>query len=323
MNAASSFPGLTPENIGVVVVTYHPTGDVESRLKQMRAQGGALVVVDNASDSTMGGQLAAMSARHGWELIANASNLGLGVALNEGMRRLAEKGCSWGLLFDQDSEPAPEMSRQMIDSLRRHPAGERVAVVGASFREPSTGRRHRILRRHPWMPGFFQKKAPGDNDMPDVTMVITSGSLVRMADFEAIGGFDEGFFIDHVDTDFCLRCRGHRRLIAVSAAARLDHSFGERATRRWGGFDVHPTNHPPLRHYYIARNRVTMIRRHGWRELHWLSFEGAAAGLWLFRVLAFERRKLAKLRAMVLGTWDGVRGRFGECPPERRRSLEP
>jgi rhamnosyltransferase len=158
--------------------------------------------------------------------------------------------------------------------------------------------------------------------MPDVSMVITSGSLVNTVDFGSLGGFDEGFFIDYVDTDFCLRCRAAGWRIAVSADARLEHHLGRRETRELAGMVFHPTNHPPLRHYYIARNRVAMIRRHGWREIHWLSFEGAATGLWLFRVLAFERQKITKLRAMVLGTWDGLLGRFGECPPARRRSLE-
>ncbi len=65
-----------------------------------------------------------------------------------------------------------------------------------------------------------------------------------------------------------------------------------------------------------------MIRRHAARELHWLWFELAAAGLWLFRVLMFESGKLAKLRGMLLGTWDGLRGVQGKCPTGRQHRLE-
>jgi rhamnosyltransferase len=234
---------------------------------------------------------------------------------------MAGRGLHWVLLFDQDSEPAPDMSERLIETLQRHPAPGRVAIVGPIFRDPTTGRRHRVLRQQPRWPWFFQKVSVAADDLPAVSMVITSGSLLRVADFDEVGPFDEGFFIDYVDTDFCLRCRRHGRLIAVSAAARLDHSMGRRETRRWFGFKVQPTNHSALRHYYIARNRLPMIRRHAWREPHWFFFECAAAMLWVFRVLAAEDHKPKKIQAMLLGTWDGLKGRRGACPENRRRQL--
>jgi rhamnosyltransferase len=89
------------------------------------------------------------------------------------------------------------------------------------------------------------------------------------------------------------------------------------------GHAFYPTHHFPLRHYYIARNRVLMLRRHGLRFPHWMFFDLAAAGLWLFRVLAFEQAKAAKLKAMALGTWDGLRGRSGPCGPQRIAALSP
>lgn len=308
-------------SIGVVVVTYHPAGEVEARLAMMAAQGGALVVVDNDSGPEARARLGEICTRRGWELLANPENLGLGIALNQGVRRLAERGFLWALMFDQDSEPSAAMSERMLDTLRNHSEGGRVAIVGANFREAATGRRHRILRRHPRMPGFFQKIAPGTDDMAGVSMVITSGSMVRVADFDALGQFDEGFFIDYVDTDFCLRCVERGRLVAVSAAAQFDHEFGQRTRRRWCGMELQPTNHSALRHYYIARNRISMWRRHAWRLPHWAVFDLATAGLWLFRVLAAEDDKWKKIRAMTLGTWDGLLGRTGPCPECRRAFL--
>jgi rhamnosyltransferase len=302
--------------IAVVVVTYHPASDVESRLEKMAAQGGSLLVVDNGSAED-GGGLREICDRHAWELIANPANLGLGAALNQGVRRMAERGARWVLLFDQDSEPAPDMSDEMIETLQRHPAHEHVAVIGPSFQDPDTGRCHRVLRQHPRWPWLFQKVQNAGDDLSAVSMVVTSGSLVRVAAFWEVGPFDEAFFIDYVDTDFCLRCRAAGRLIAVSAGARLNHQLGRREQREFLGLAFYPTNHPPLRHYYIARNRVIMLRRHGLRFPHWMFFDLAAAGLWLFRVLAFEQAKGTKLKAMILGTWDGLRGRFGPCAARR------
>jgi hypothetical protein len=43
--------------------------------------------------------------------------------------------------------------------------------------------------------------------------------------------------------------------------------------------------------------------------------------LWVFRVLAAEDHKPKKIQAMLLGTWDGLKGRRGACPENRRRQL--
>lgn len=307
--------------IGVVVVTYHPEGEVEARLARMSAQGGALVVVDNASEPEVRRHLEALCVRQGWELIANPENRGVGGALNQGVARLAELGFEWALLFDQDSEPLPGMSDRMMESLQRHPQSGRVAVVGAAFQERATGRRHRVLRRHPHFPLFFQKIEPVEEDLTEVSCVITSGSLVRVAVAEAVGRFDEAFFIDYIDTDFCLRCRQHGRLIMVSAAAHFTHELGQRDRRQWCGIELQPTHHSALRHYYMARNRVPMWRRHAGATPHWALFDLCFAAYNGFRVLAFESDRWRKLKAMVLGTWDGLCCGKGPCPERRKRAL--
>jgi rhamnosyltransferase len=244
-------------------------------------------------------------------LIANADNLGLGIALNQGVRRVAELGFGWVLLFDQDSVPAPEMSARMIETLHHHPVQEQVAIIGVSYEEADNPRRHQVLRPHPLCPLFFQKATVGSRDLLSVSMVITSGSLLRMADFAALGPFDEGFFIDYIDTDFCLRCRRRGRLIAISAKARMLHSLGHREVRRWRGVVFYPLNHSALRHYYIARNRVQMWLRYGWRFPHWWLFDITFGVMNVLRVLIAERQRQEKLLAMIQGTWHGLRGRSG------------
>lgn len=308
------------DRIGVVVVTYHPIGDVEARLKGMAALGRAMVVVDNASGPEARARIAALCGAENWVLVGNPANLGLGVALNQGARRVAEAGCEWILFFDQDSEPAADLGERLLETAGRWKGAGELAVVGAVFEEPKTGRRHRFLRRHPRVPFWFQKIEVADGDL-EVSMVITSGSMVRARVWEELGGFDEGFFIDYIDTDFCLRCRERGGRVIASAAARFEHALGARTQARWGGITMEATHHPAPRHYYIARNRVAMWRRHAWRQVHWAVFDFCAAGLWLARVLTVEKSKAKKVKAMVLGTWDGLRGRRGGCPPARAKEL--
>lgn len=294
-----------------LVVTFHPDETVADNIRAMVRECGTVIVVDNGSGAHWCESLRAMT---GVEVISNDTNAGVATALNQGMRRAAKRGFPWVVIFDQDSSPEPEFCAVLWQTLQAHPESARVAVVGANVCETvEGGRNHRWLCPHPWLPGAFAKVPLRGRDLLSVTMAITSGSLLRTADFAAVGPFADEFFIDYVDTDYCLRCREAGRLIAVSHAARLAHAFGARDERHWLGLKFSPTNHSALRHYYIARNRIAMIRRHALRQFHWFLFDLANAGLLLARVLAVEDRKADKLRAMLLGTWDGLRGRFGPC----------
>ena len=296
-----------------VMVTYHPDEQIWVNQRVIQAECGHLIIVDNGSGTEVCRRLAALPDV---ELISLPENRGVAKALNVGFVRAVERGFSWVIAFDQDSRPGPDFSRALFATWRTHPEASRVAVVGANICETiEGGREHRWLCPHPWLPGAFTKTPLRGRDLPSVTMAITSGSLFRLADFAVVGPFAEEFFIDYVDTDYCLRCRAAGRLIAVSSAARLAHSFGARDRRRWCGLTFVPTNHSPRRHYYIARNRLAMIRRHGLKHVHWLLFDLVTAGLLLVRVLAVEERKMTKLQAMIRGTIDGLRGRLGECPP--------
>lgn len=296
-----------------VVVTYRPAPSVADNLRAMLRECGRLIVVDNGSPESV---RALIEQVEGVEMISLAENQGVARALNLGMQRAADAGIKWVVTFDQDSLPEPGMVAALVETARRD---SRTALVGPVIHEEAMGRGGLWLRRHRRLPLFFERVPADGRDIKDVTMLITSGALTSVAAWRAVGSFDERLFIDFVDTDFCLRVRRAGWTITVSSGARLRHHLGRREKRRLFGRDFYPTHHDPVRHYYIARNRVLMLCRHSWAAPHWVLFECAAAGMWIFRMLAFERNKRAKFTAMVLGTWDGVCGRFGVCS-ERTRS---
>ncbi len=71
----------------------------------------------------------------------------------------------------------------------------------------------------------------------------------------------------------------------------------------------------------MARNRITMWRRYAVRHPHWALFDSVFAGYNYIRVLVFEKNRPKKLRAVLLGTWDGLCGRSGPCPEDRKLAL--
>jgi rhamnosyltransferase len=290
-----------------VLVTFHPDADFDRRLQAIARETRPVIVVDNSADAQARERLAVICAAQGAELIANPSNRGLGAALNQGFRRCAELGLAFAYAFDQDSTPAPGFAEAAFALMSDHP---RVGIVGANWHDearPDFASRH--LRRHRAVPGCFERVVAA-RDLPDVTCVITSGSMFRIAAWRQIGGFDEDLFLDLVDTDYCLRVRKSGYTIAVASGARLAHRRGAKQPVRWGGRIWWPAFMPPLRLRYLFRNRMRLIARHGWRQPHWVAFEAVYACKILCEVL-LEDRTAGKLVACARGTWDGLLGRGG------------
>lgn len=299
-----------------VVVTYFPTMDCAENLRAMVRECGRLLVVDNGSGPEICAWLAAIP---GVELLALGENRGVAAALNLGAAWARRNRCSWLITFDQDSTPEPGLTAALWATHLRYPEA---AVVGPRILEGDTnGPQYRWVRSHPKWPWLFQRVECDHADLPSVTMLITSGSMIELEEWAELGGYVESFFIDYVDVDYCLRAIRAGRSIAVSAGARLRHHLGARQAGRLLGKDFRPTHHAAIRHYFIARNRIAVWRFHALAMLHWALFDFAFACFNGVRVLAFEREKGHKLWAMILGTWDGWRGRSGPCPPKRRRAL--
>ena len=307
---------VDPTTICGVVVTYHPPEEVGENLRAMVQECGRVLVVDNGSPPEISSRLASVP---GVTLLALGQNLGIAAALNRGAAWARAHELDWMVTFDQDSRPEPGFVSGLWAAHGRH---QRAAVIGPRILEgEADSPNYRWVRRHPRWPGLFQRVECGEADLPEVTAVITSGSMIELQYWAESGGFAEELFIDYVDIDYCLRVGRSGRTIVVAAAASLRHELGARQAGHLFGRDLRPMHHAAFRHYYIARNRVAVWRRHARAVPHWALFDLAFAGYNAFRVMAFEAAKWAKLKAMVLGTWDGLCGRSGPCPEHRRRSL--
>jgi rhamnosyltransferase len=139
-----------------------------------------------------------------------------------------------------------------------------------------------------------------------VDVLISSGTLATRAALAVAGPMDEQFFIDFVDTEWCLRCRSRDIGIEVVGGAVLHHSIGARFVR------VGPLTvlvHSPVRCYYQIRNCFLLLRQpHVPRvfALHALVTVLASRIL----LLLFATDRMAYARAYGAALRDGFRG-FG------------
>src|SRR5580658_5467236 len=130
---------MTDRSVCAVIVTYHPTVDMIERLPMVLAQVQGLVVVDNGSDAEELAQLRETSLVFGFQLIENIENLGIAMALNQGVQWAKSENYPWVILFDQDSRITDGFIDQMFVAWQSHPARERIASMHPRYVDPDTG----------------------------------------------------------------------------------------------------------------------------------------------------------------------------------------
>jgi rhamnosyltransferase len=298
-------------NTNAIIVTYNPPSEFCESLFHWRNQLDHMIIIDNGSapENRSFFQQAIQDNLGNIEFIFNKTNLGIAAALNQGFARLVNQGSDLVFVFDQDSQPAPGMVETILDTFYSHPQREQIAIVAPMIEDPVGGITFRYIRPHGHF--FFERIRSDSQKLEDVTIVITSGALYNLKAYQNIGPFRDDFFIDYVDTEYCLRAKQNGYTIIVNCQARLQHRLGNQQKRRVGPLTMHPTFHSPLRWYYISRNRIPMVLLYAFRFPHWFFYELVMNSNGLIRLLLFEDEKASKLLAMLLGTLDGLNRRMG------------
>jgi rhamnosyltransferase len=271
------------------VVTYEPDLAILTRnLSAVMSQVEGVVVVDNNSSNVAA---IAEGLPDGVTLERLPANRGLSVAMNVAVRSALQSGAVAVVMLDQDSIVGPVLVQTLHDDLEQDPS---LAVVGPHISDRNLG----------------EERVPMVNGLERVNACITSGSMVRVTDWERVGGWDEGLFIDYVDFDFCLRLRLAGRAIAIDDRAVLDHSIG--SARRAGAFVA--WGHGAARLEHMAKDvlRYAVKHRRTPAQLQVVPNSVVRALAVLARkalvITLHEDNKLAKVSAMIRGTISGMRG---------------
>jgi rhamnosyltransferase len=281
---------MNSKDVLAVVVSYNGLQKIRQTVGALRGQVGHVHVVDNGSDAESLGVLESLEREPGVSVERLGENRGVGYALNRGVQRAREMGCGWLLTMDQDSVVEGSFIAAYQAALEQEP--ELVCLT----------------------PRITTRKRKKDARGGAISYAITSGNLVRVKVFDEIGLYDEGFFVDGIDFDFCLRLRRAGYAINRAPAALMQHQLGD-AVDLPEAVRSHYAVHSPLRRYYMYRNFLYLAER------YWLEFPGfmlklALSHMLLLLLIGFlDPNPLASYRAVARGTWDySVRkkGRFVE-----------
>jgi len=140
-------------------------------------------------------------------------------------------------LVGEDGEPQP--NARLYPSLAAMLGGTAAARIAPSLRR-----------------SYERYVAPSTAERPrTVDWVIGGAMLIRRAAFNAVGGWDERFFLYIEDTDFCRRCIRAGWEVAFVPSVSLRHRY-PRASRTAG----------PLATSRLRRSHVAGLARLWWRE---------------------------------------------------------
>ena len=288
---------MSRNQVCAVIVSFQPRPEDLGNLAKIRPQVEKLVVVDNGSSVEKLRLLRRASQELDFELIENGENLGIGAALNIGVRWAEANGSQWVALFDQDSTVTEDFIAQMLADFEHCARRRNILLLVPRYRDPVTGV-ERVCGLH-------------EDGGPFVT--ITSGSLFPMDAFKKCGYFKEELFIYTVDDEFSLRVRSRGYSIGLSPRAILLHASGTPSYysifgRQWFG----TTNYRPGVRYYVSRNRAWMSLKYGTRYPRWARGALRASFLDLCKLTIAEDYRWAKIKMVFRGFCDGVLGRMGK-----------
>lgn len=295
---------VTPTTM-VVIVTYHPEAATLELIDACLQQTPHVVVIDNGSPASE--IVEAIATRPGLHVKRLERNRGLAAAQNEGIRHAEAAGCHRVMFFDQDTQlPDGFIARmnQVFDRLEAQ--GERVGILGPNYFDRNTREDAHYARL---TSTGFDDIMLSDGQTAEVSFIISSGSLMNVSLFRQTGYFRDDFFIDQVDTEFCLRVASLGYRVFATAEAKIIHTIGNRTKHRLLFLTIKPNHHSARRKFFIFRNGVKSLMLYGSR------FPGFRK-LMIFRlihdllaVLCFEQEKWTKLRAV----WHGLREARRPC----------
>jgi GT2 family glycosyltransferase len=243
-------PDIVPGLTSIVVVAADSGPLLAESVGTALASGAPVevVLVDNAS---IDGQVERVAGDHAGDdrlrLLRNGANLGFGPACNRG----AAIARGDVLVFlNPDCELLADSVGGMREALR---TGNRIGLLGVEVCDangvPARGNRRRdpSLRRAlaslsglarwesrwPALQGVEMPASPPAQAGLEFVEAV-SGACMAMprAVFEAIGGFDEGYFLHVEDLDLCRRTRDAGWQVALAGGLRVRHAQGSSSRSR-------------------------------------------------------------------------------------------
>jgi len=303
--------------IAVAMVNWNGADDTLTAfesLKQSSYPAWSLIVVDNASADD---SVAKLRAARGLRLVESAENLGFAGGCNLAIPAARELGAQYLFFLNNDATVNAETLENLVAASRTLDDREALGAVIRFERDGTLqfwGSRASAVGMPIWSPPSEALFAQAP-ELIETNFIMGASLFVPMQLLDEVGPFDERFFLNYEETDWCYRARraGHRCLMVKNAL--ITHKGGAAIGAASG----------PMQVYFMRRNALLLAEKHCTPKQYATLYVRQVASIFT-RLLGsmLGRRddpRFSKLavRANALATRDYILRRFGDCPPIIRK----
>lgn len=288
-------------SVAAVIITYNVENDFKKRINKLKGKVDEIIVVDNGSKDKTISMLKELERET--TIIYLEENKGIAYALNKGINYSIRKGYNWILTLDHDSIITDDMIKNMLNCYESFDEDfkEKVAMLVPIHVEEKE----------------YKSNASSITQVSSVSYMevlteITSGALTKAEIYKNIGMYDERLFIDLVDHDYCLYLNKKGFKIIQVKSAILIHNLGESVKKSLLGLKMTPTNHSPLRRYYMSRNRHYIWDKYKNDFPKWVLKDKRRFITENLKIILFEDSKIEKFKYIKSGIKDYKNNVFGE-----------
>ena len=272
-----------------VVTLYNPTDkDIENILTYIN-DIDILYIVDNTEGNSNESRI---PSNNKIKYMFKNENIGVSAALNIGANLAIQEGYDWLLTMDQDTT----FKQGIISKMKEIILSKDMSKVGIVT---------------PWhKTKAHLKKTSTTYDNP--TDVMTSGNMINLKVLKKIGGFEEDFFIDGIDIEYCLKLHKNGYNILRINELEIEHNLGDIVYKKFLKKELLCTNHSYIRRYYIMRNNhyiYDMYKDYDYKFCKSIINQRSN----ILAVILFEKDKYRKLRNYIRGYIDykkGIKGKY-------------
>jgi rhamnosyltransferase len=289
-------------NIYSVIVSFNPdTSILYALCRALIKQGSNVTVIDNTENNF----IEELGSFHNCTLILLGENTGIAHAQNVGIEFARQQKANVIIFFDQDSTIPDNFISKLLEPLEIGKPG----VVSPVFFDINKGFKFPAMKLGRF--GMLKKIFSAGTTAPyEVDVVISSGLAFTPETLDLVGLMDEDFFIDFVDTDWCLRCRYKGVPIRVVPTAIMGHSLGDSSVKL--GF-MRGFVYSPIRSYYQIRNSFLFMRK---KHVSLMLGMREVLSLWLHHLILFvlQKNKKVYFKMYCLAIWHGIKGISAKKP---------
>jgi rhamnosyltransferase len=233
-------------NIAACVIIYHPKEEDLKNLSTYLSKVNTLYIYDNTEDKTLNFSFGENTSKIVYS--SDLENKGLSIRLNQACNQAIADGYQFLLTMDQDSSFDQDNLQYYFNAIENYPNKETVGIFGLENSDKNL------------------KANPNEIIEEEVHSLITSASVINLANFKKTGGFDEKIFIDGVDFDYCFSTLKEGLKCISFKNNYFKHSIGKKTKsssfKTFYLIKKEKNLHSPIRSYYMIRNMFYLEKKY-------------------------------------------------------------